>query len=49
MPANLNVVRSLAPPGSVGDASIKQGVFPSCMANDLPATQAHVLAVIQRQ
>jgi pimeloyl-ACP methyl ester carboxylesterase len=32
----------------VGDAYIKQSVFPSCMANDLPATQAQVLAATQR-
>jgi pimeloyl-ACP methyl ester carboxylesterase len=32
----------------VGDAYIKQSVFPSCMANGLPATEAHVLAVTQR-
>ena len=35
-------------PGSVGDAYVEQSVFPSCMANGLPAMQAHVLAVIQR-
>jgi pimeloyl-ACP methyl ester carboxylesterase len=35
-------------PSGVGDAYIKQSVFPSCMANDLPATQAQVLAATQR-
>jgi pimeloyl-ACP methyl ester carboxylesterase len=32
----------------VGDAYITQSVFPSCMANDLPATEANVLAATQR-
>jgi hypothetical protein len=32
-----------APPGVV-DAYVKQSVFPSCFANDLPARQAAVLA-----
>jgi hypothetical protein len=32
----------------VGDAYIKQSVFPSCMANDLPAAQARALAAAQR-
>jgi pimeloyl-ACP methyl ester carboxylesterase len=36
-----------APPGVV-DAYIKQGLFPSCFANDLPAKQAAVLAATQR-
>jgi pimeloyl-ACP methyl ester carboxylesterase len=31
-----------------GDAYIKQSVYPSCTANGLPATEAHVLAVTQR-
>jgi pimeloyl-ACP methyl ester carboxylesterase len=31
----------------VGDAYIKQSVFPRCMANGLPAAEAHVLAVTQ--
>ena len=35
-------------PNGVGDAYIKQSVFPSRMANDLPATQAQVLAATQR-
>src|SRR5260221_11780168 len=40
--------RSPAPPTGVGDAYIKQSVFPSCMANGLPASEARVLAVTQR-
>ena len=48
VPANLNVVPFPGAPSGVGDAYIKQSVFPSCMANDLPATQANVLAATQR-
>ena len=48
VPANLNVVPFPGAPSGVGDAYIKQSVFPSCMANGLPATEAHVLAVTQR-
>ena len=48
VPANLNVVPFPGAPSGVGDAYIKQSVFPSCMANDLPATQARVLAATQR-
>jgi pimeloyl-ACP methyl ester carboxylesterase len=47
VPANLNVVPFPGAPSGVGDAYIKQSVFPRCMANDLPATQAHVLAATQ--
>ncbi|HEX3488812.1 MAG TPA: alpha/beta hydrolase [Streptosporangiaceae bacterium] len=36
-----------APKGAV-DVYVKQGVFPSCMANGLPAAQARVLAATQR-
>ena len=36
-----------APPGVV-DAYVKQDLFPSCFANDLPAKQAAVLAATQR-
>jgi pimeloyl-ACP methyl ester carboxylesterase len=36
-----------APPGVV-DAYVKQSLFPSCFANDLPAKQAAVLAATQR-
>jgi pimeloyl-ACP methyl ester carboxylesterase len=36
-----------APPGAV-DVYIKQSVFPSCMANGLPAREAAVLAATQR-
>ena len=47
VPTNLNVVPFPAAPSGVGDAYIKQSVFPSCMANGLPATEAHVLAATQ--
>jgi pimeloyl-ACP methyl ester carboxylesterase len=36
-----------APPGAV-DAYVKQSLFPSCFANDLPARKAAVLAATQR-
>jgi pimeloyl-ACP methyl ester carboxylesterase len=36
-----------APPGAA-DAYVKQSLFPSCFANDLPARQAAVLAATQR-
>jgi pimeloyl-ACP methyl ester carboxylesterase len=48
VPANLNVVPFPGAPSGVGDAYIKQSVYPSCMADGLPAAQAHVLAVTQR-
>jgi pimeloyl-ACP methyl ester carboxylesterase len=48
VPANLNVVPFPGAPSGVADAYIKQSVFPSCMANGLPATQARVLAATQR-
>jgi pimeloyl-ACP methyl ester carboxylesterase len=48
VPANLNVVPFPGAPSGVGDAYIKQSVYPSCMANGLPAAEAHVLAVTQR-
>jgi pimeloyl-ACP methyl ester carboxylesterase len=48
VPANLNVVPYPGAPRGAGDAYIKQSVFPSCMADGLPAAQAHVLAVTQR-
>ena len=47
VPANLNVVPFPGAPSGVGDAYIKQSVFPSCMANGLPAAEANVLAVTQ--
>jgi pimeloyl-ACP methyl ester carboxylesterase len=47
VPANLNVVPFPGAPAGVGDAYIKQSVFPSCMANGLPASQAHVAAATQ--
>ena len=34
-------------PAGVGDAYIKQSVFPSCMANGLPAAEAQALAATQ--
>ena len=48
VPANLTVVPFPGAPSGVGDAYIKQSVFPGCMANDLPASEAHVLAAIQQ-
>jgi pimeloyl-ACP methyl ester carboxylesterase len=47
VPANLNVVPFPGAPSGAGDAYITQSAFPSCMANGLPATEAHVLAVTQ--
>ena len=47
VPANLNVVPFPGAPSGVDDAYIKQSVFPSCMANGLPAAEANVLAVTQ--
>jgi pimeloyl-ACP methyl ester carboxylesterase len=48
VPANLNVVPFPGAPSGVGDAYIKQSVYPSCMANGLPVAEAQVLAVTQR-
>jgi pimeloyl-ACP methyl ester carboxylesterase len=48
VPANLNVVPVPGAPSGTGDAYIKQSVYPSCMANGLPAAEAHVLAATQR-
>jgi pimeloyl-ACP methyl ester carboxylesterase len=48
VPANLNVVPFPGAPSGVGDAYIKQSVFPGCMANDLPAAQARALGSAQR-
>jgi pimeloyl-ACP methyl ester carboxylesterase len=47
VPANLNVVPFPGAPAGVGEAYIKQSVFPSCMADGLPAAKAHVLAATQ--
>jgi len=47
VPASLTVVPFPGALSGVGDAYIKQSVFPSCMANGLPPTKAHVLAVTQ--
>jgi len=48
VPANLTVVPFPGAPAGVGDAYITQSVFPSCMANGLPAREAQVLAATQR-
>jgi pimeloyl-ACP methyl ester carboxylesterase len=48
VPANLSVAPFPGAPTGVGDAYIKQSVFPSCMANDLPSAKARALAVTQR-
>ena len=47
VPANLTVVPFPDAPAGVGDAYIKQSVFPSCMANGLPAAEAQVQAATQ--
>jgi pimeloyl-ACP methyl ester carboxylesterase len=47
VPANLNVVPFPGAPSGAGDAYISQSAFPSCMADGLPAREAHVLAVTQ--
>jgi len=47
VPANLTVVPFPDAPAGVGDAYIKQSVFPSCMANGLPAAEAQALAATQ--
>ena len=47
VPANLTVVPFPGAPVGVGDAYIKQSVFPSCMANGLPAAEAQVQAAVQ--
>jgi hypothetical protein len=47
VPANLDLVPFPGAPSGVGDAYIKQSVFPGCMADGLPARQALVLAVTQ--
>jgi len=47
VPANLTVVPIPGAPAGVGDAYIKQSVFPSCMADGLPAAEAQVQAATQ--
>jgi pimeloyl-ACP methyl ester carboxylesterase len=47
VPANLTVVPFPGAPTGVGDAYIKQSVFPSCMANGMPAAEAQVQAATQ--
>jgi pimeloyl-ACP methyl ester carboxylesterase len=46
-PANLTVVPFPGAPAGVGDAYITKSIFPSCMANGLPAREAQVLAATQ--
>jgi pimeloyl-ACP methyl ester carboxylesterase len=45
--ANLTVVLFPGAPAGVGNAYITQSVFPSCMANGLPAAEAQVQAATQ--
>ncbi len=47
-PANLSLVPYPGAPKGAADAYIKQSVFPSCMANGLPASVAKQLAAEQR-
>jgi pimeloyl-ACP methyl ester carboxylesterase len=47
-PANLTLVPFPGAPAGVADAYIKQSVFPSCMANGLPTSEAQILAATQR-
>ena len=47
VPANLRVVPFPGAPSGVGEAYIKQSAFPACMADGLPAAEAHVLGVTQ--
>jgi pimeloyl-ACP methyl ester carboxylesterase len=47
VPANLTVVPFPGAQAGDGDAYITQSVFPSCMANGLPAREAQVLAATQ--
>lgn len=47
-PANLTIVPFPGAPKGVADAYVKQSVFPSCLANGLPAAEARVLAATQR-
>ena len=48
VPANLNLVPYPGAPAGAALAYIKPGVFPSCMANGLPADEARQLAATQR-
>jgi pimeloyl-ACP methyl ester carboxylesterase len=47
-PANVTAQPYPGAPRGAVDVYIKQSVFPSCMANGLPASQAAVLAATQR-
>jgi pimeloyl-ACP methyl ester carboxylesterase len=47
-PSNLAIAPIPGAPKGVADAYIKQSVFPSCMANGLPASEARILAATQR-
>ena len=46
-PSNLTVVPFPGAPAGTGDAYITQSAFPSCMANELAAREAQVLAADQ--
>ena len=47
-PANVTVQPYPGAPQGAVDVYVKQSVFPSCMANGLPARQASILAATQR-
>ena len=47
-PANLTLAPFPGAPAGVADAYIKQSVFPSCLANGLPTSEAQILASTQR-
>jgi pimeloyl-ACP methyl ester carboxylesterase len=47
-PANVTAQPYPGAPAGAVDVYVKQSVFPSCMANGLPASQARVLAATQR-
>jgi pimeloyl-ACP methyl ester carboxylesterase len=48
VPSNLTLVPYPGAPAGAEDAYMNQSVYPSCLANDLPASQAAVLAATQR-
>jgi len=47
-PANVTVQPYPGAPQGAVDVYVKQSVFPSCMANGLPTSEARVLAATQR-
>ena len=47
VPANLNLVPYPGAPSGSADAYIKQSAFAGCMANGLPASEAHAAAAAQ--